>query len=56
MEQLAGGDHGHGLDVGRDVAQDGQQAVEERLQSLEDRDHESRGEIVHQTQFIRFYF
>ena len=35
MEQLAGGDHGHGLDVGRDVAQNGQQAVEERLQPLE---------------------
>ena len=34
MEQLAGRDHGHGLDVGGDVAQDGQQAVEERLQSL----------------------
>ena len=36
MEQLARSDHGHGLDVGGDVAQDGQQAVEERLQSLQD--------------------
>ena len=36
MEQLARRDHGHGLDVGGDVAQDGQQAVEERLQSLQD--------------------
>ena len=35
VHQLDGGDHGHGLDVGRDVAQDGQQAVEERLQPLE---------------------
>ena len=34
MHQLDGGDHGHGLDVGRNVAQDGQQAVEEGLQPL----------------------
>ena len=38
MEQLAGRDHRHGLDVGRHVAQDGQQAVEERLQPLENGD------------------
>ena len=35
VEQLAGRDHRHRLDVGRDVAQDGQQAVEERLQPLD---------------------
>jgi hypothetical protein len=34
VNELAGRDHGHGLDVGRHVAQDGQQAVEERLQTL----------------------
>lgn len=34
MDQLASRDHGHGLDVGRDVAQDGQQAVEEGLETL----------------------
>ncbi len=34
VDELAGCRHGHGLDVGGDVAQDGQQAVEEGLQPM----------------------
>ncbi len=34
VNKLAGCRHGHGLDVGGDVAQDGQQAVEEGLQPV----------------------
>ncbi len=34
VNKLAGSRHGHGLDVGGDVAQDGQQAVEEGLQPV----------------------
>ena len=34
MEQLAGRDHGHGLDVGGHVAEDGQEAIEEGLETL----------------------
>ena len=34
VKQLAGGRHGEGLDVGRDVGKDGQQTLEQRLQPL----------------------
>ncbi len=34
VNKLAGCRHGHGLDVGGDVAKDGQQAVEEGLQPM----------------------
>ena len=34
MNELAGRRHGHGLDVGGHVAQDGEQAVEEGLQPV----------------------
>ena len=33
MDQLAGGHHGHGLDVGGHVAEHRQQTVEQGLQS-----------------------
>jgi hypothetical protein len=34
VEELASCDHGHGLDVGRHVAEDGQETVEQRLETL----------------------
>ena len=34
VQELAGGRHGEGLDVGRDVGQDGQQTLEQGLQPL----------------------
>ncbi len=34
MNELAGGGHGHGLDIGGHVAQDGQQAVKQGLQPV----------------------
>ena len=34
VQELAGGRHGEGLDVGRDVGQDGQQTLEQGLEPL----------------------
>ena len=34
VKKLAGGRHGEGLDVGRDVGEDGQQALKQGLQPL----------------------
>ena len=34
VNKLAGSCHRHGLDVGRHIAEDGEQAVEERLQTV----------------------
>ena len=34
VKELAGGRHGEGLNVGRDVGKDGQQALKQGLQSL----------------------